>query len=460
MRKENEYINECLSWFFNALVLSLLLQYIRRIYSPKYNHLPSCLRFSLSRGFIPDAIAKDWIHRFSPTQIDFLIRVVKFKHDNLQALQAHLIDDSWRMEGIDFVDSVLLWLLGIQVHPLLIVMEALIFVGGDQQRIPKKIVDFTARQVFLDSSRQMTLMQKTAAQSHASTILYQLEELGLLYRVENGKVYRLSKLIQDRPIRVIDWNKKFLIHLDRYHPDYATHHLIRLMIRANEYEKAMEIMESDKFCRKRVRRLGNEAAVKRHIVDCTLLLKYSESSMLLPQPRINKASRCLADYVHDSTSLLNLGIFLQQKGVYPASNILHVCVDSTMQDIRTNYLLSLAKLFDNVGTIYLCYGNEEYYRKYKDISNDIGASHEKTGIIDFLDALKVPLLLSEQPCIVTGSAGLNYHLECIREKLNELTISPLMVLFSASLYLGDVELATKVKDIQRHIYLYNKRKSF
>lgn len=456
-RRENEYVYDCLAWLFNAIAFFLLLQYIRRIHrDKKSNHLPSCLRLSLSRDSIPENIAKDWVHRFSTSQIEFLVRVARIKHENIEALQAHLNDDSWRMEGIDFVDSILFWLLAIQAHPVLIVVEALVFVGGNQRFIPKKIVDFTVRQVFMDSSRQRTLMQQKSVQSDASIILGQLEELGLLYQVQNGKAYCLSMLIRDRPIRIIDWNKKFLIYLDRHYPDYSTHHLIRLMIRANSYEKAMEIMESEKFCRKRVKRLGHEAAVRRHVVDCTLLLKYSESSMLLPRPRINQACSCLANHIHDAASLLILGDFLQNEGLHGASNIFQLCLESTMQDIRTNFVPPLSRRFHNVATIYLCYGNEENYRKYKDIARDIRDCNQKIGVISLLELLKVPLEMEKNASIFEVSDGLRYHIKCIKCILDKLDAGPLSVLLSVSRSFGDVELSLKVMESRRLIRIYNK----
>ena len=450
MRRDHNHAWECFLWLLYAVLAALFLRLIRRIVLYYGKNQESVERLqTLSKNLVPKELAEDWILRYTPVQTNFLAKVVCFRCDNVLELHAHLLDDTWRLEGEDFVDTVLQWLLGTGVHPILTGLEALVFLGGGHE-IPSDVVAFTIQHVFLQD-RSMDSIHTSAFRSWARRIQEQLEMLGLLHRLEGKDAYRLSRLVRYRKVRFLEWQKGFLVDLQSSHPAYSSRHLIRLLTENRLFQRAIEALDDEGFCSSRVKYLKDQAA-QQHVEDC-LLLQNSLRDAMLPPCNLEKSCYQLADQLQDGVAYLVLGQFLDHQRLPLANFLLRSAIRATQQTLQTDLCL-MAKSFKRVSTIYLCYELEEEYQQYSEACLALICSKEG-GLGFLLEAVTTHTSL--EACREISSSGLDHQLDRIELRLSEMAREHLLTLRSANQLLGNLEQASLVEQILKLVHASRRR---
>jgi len=224
------------------------------------------------------------------------------------------------------------------------------------------------------------------------------------------------------------------------HPSYSSRHFIRLLAQVRLYQDAIETLESPDFCESRAKFLKKQAA-QHHISDCWLLLKSMQDAML-PPCSLEDACIQMTNQVQDGASLLALGQFLHlQRQPWASLRLLNASIKETTKAMEIDLLL-LAKSFKRVSTVYLCYGLEDEYQKYKGACSALLSCNNKNneGVEGrVLDAVAMHVRLEGKRKI--ASSGLEHQVTRIDARLKEL-IPALSTLLSANILLGNSVQAT------------------
>jgi hypothetical protein len=451
MRQDHGYILECLLWFSCAIFSSIILN----IYRYRLLERQKTLHFSrqqIATSVIPNELLKIWKGRYSPAQMRFLIRASYIRCDkHAYFLEDHLLDDTWKLEGLDFVDSVLLWLFEFDVFPLLTALEALIVVAGCES-IPHQVVVFAIRYVFLHG-RPMDSMYKVAFSSCVQRLQEQLEMVGLLKQQQRSKqylnsdrFYRLSTLVQKRKIRCLDWHEGFILALRTMHPVYATKHTIRLQLKCRLYQQARLTLEDHEFCFLRTQILGREKAIFQHIKDCCRI-QHAFSKAMLPKFNMERSIKVMADIAKDPIACFLLGQFACHHYLPITGSLLHSTIHMIENEIMSELQL-LSASFDRISIIYICYGQKDQYEEYKVISNLLHSKGDM--LLSLFQAIKVHTFSEDLHTV--KSEGFRRQLEGVKNRLLGLRMKFLPILHDSYLLIGNLERTSLIAQIIHSIH--------
>jgi hypothetical protein len=387
---------------------------------------------------VPTDLSEEWILRYSPIQLHFLAKVVCFQNQNGNALdlEAHLSDERWKLEGVDFVDSVLHWLLGDEAHPLLTGIEALIFVSGEYA-VSSEVVAYTIQHLFMYNE----FLNSIQAYTTAKRVQEQLNAVGLLQQVEGKDTYRVSALVHCRTVKLAKkWLTEFAFDLKSNHSAFASHQLIRILAQAELYQDAIQMLEDEAYCTSRTKYLKKQAA-QHHVNDCWLLLKAMYNAKL-PHPSLEQACSQMAKQVRqdDGASFLVLGRFLcEQDNRTAALHLLNISIATATQSLKTELLL-LAKSFKRVSTVYLCCELEDESLQYKAASMTLVCYNSNEGLESVLDAVTMHIQLEGKRTIT--SFGLEHQVARVDERVKVLAKGYFSTLALANHLVGNSSQAT------------------